>query len=876
MNKEGGCVARGTVTRQTSKLAQRLTEGATRAEVIDVLSRLIVDRLGREKALEVFEALDSYKEGKDGSTSTSLWRMAMQECGRPPSDSIRKWSKELSNQHDLTTVAVEAMRCYEDDSWNRESIEDRFPTTSSAPSTATRMIPKPFRAPRKSPSPLKGKKKMKYQGNDIDQALLDHAGIQQDGSVDRSKKMGKGRYVVATNGLGTNHVGDSSKVVETAAEKKQYLETWIDRPISMSLVGLALVFGKTMPKHFFLNALQTVHIIKEEFGYTFDEFMGLRWLSITASPKGPKGILVQYERSIDCVDLHLRRLKSTNTGYLQLSSLIAGLYEAMSNPEHNKLYQACGNSWMVQYISERGFKDKVNGFTEYIHLAYLTIRYTFFHKFPEIDVSELMRRIFKTCRDKRSMAAGLFDLCCRYPDLDSVVNDSRLNFFVQNPETCLDEIRTGNGHNVHDLAEILLAELKDLLNKSHNLNGGSLTTIIHSNYKSVTAAQVWLMIRYRICVNWLGCGNRGDVKKPFAASIALNGTSDDPYRELSPLEIERLGEELSAIEREEERFQLNTEQWGNTDQKGDDTDGTSTYSTKDNSTTMDYSDSESDDVSSCSSYHSVPPPLYQDTASPSPELPNGNESDYCNSQIDNDQRFNNLEAVEQCNNTMETTHRRSTRVNKCPPLPPGGWGLLPTNTEQTTAQHSTRKRAMESSPNQKSMGIAESTNCTGNRKKARRKKARASQSPHTDDTAKGYSTMNPPKLTATEPVVLATRPTQAAIKPLTPRQEADSDRMVLRGVEQVHVLHPFIDSMITKIHLPCTTAPEGCHTLVPALPLAPSPTRDMCIPGNTTSPNVSNRTMVQANVPLLQQLSEVNKTMKICNVSALRRLFLRL
>ncbi|KAG9306905.1 hypothetical protein G9A89_000606, partial [Geosiphon pyriformis] len=120
---------------------------------------------------------------------------------------------------------------------------------------------------------------------------------------------------------------------------------------------------------------------------------------------------------------------------------------------------------MVQYLSEKTFKTKVNGFTEYIHLAYLTISYTFLHKFPGLDASELMRRIFKTCRDRRSMAAGLFDLCCRYPDRDSVVNDSRLNFFVENPETCLDEIRTTNGRNVHDVLLVLRAELKELLNK---------------------------------------------------------------------------------------------------------------------------------------------------------------------------------------------------------------------------------------------------------------------------------------------------------------------------------------------------------------------------------------------------------------------------
>ena len=63
--KDFGDVARaGTVTRQTSRLAKRLAEGtSTREEAIEILSHLIVDRLGREKATEVFNALDAYKEG---------------------------------------------------------------------------------------------------------------------------------------------------------------------------------------------------------------------------------------------------------------------------------------------------------------------------------------------------------------------------------------------------------------------------------------------------------------------------------------------------------------------------------------------------------------------------------------------------------------------------------------------------------------------------------------------------------------------------------------------------------------------------------------------------------------------------------------------
>ena len=48
--KDFGDVARGAVTRQTSRLAKRLAEGtSTREEAIEILSHLIVDRLGREK-----------------------------------------------------------------------------------------------------------------------------------------------------------------------------------------------------------------------------------------------------------------------------------------------------------------------------------------------------------------------------------------------------------------------------------------------------------------------------------------------------------------------------------------------------------------------------------------------------------------------------------------------------------------------------------------------------------------------------------------------------------------------------------------------------------------------------------------------------------
>lgn len=121
----------------------------------------------------------------------------------------------------------------------------------------------PLRPKRLKDSVLKGTKKDQYTGGAHSQRLLDLAGIQPDGTIDRRKKKSvKGAHVVATNGDGTFHIGETSKVVETAAYKKDRLREWINRPVLTSLVTLSVVMGKTMQKHFFYNALQTVHIFR--------------------------------------------------------------------------------------------------------------------------------------------------------------------------------------------------------------------------------------------------------------------------------------------------------------------------------------------------------------------------------------------------------------------------------------------------------------------------------------------------------------------------------------------------------------------------------------------------------------------------------------
>jgi hypothetical protein len=160
------------------------------------------------------------------------------------------------------------------------------------------------------------------------------------------------RPVLGTNGFGTTHaVGRITNFVECPSRKAATFKALADRPISISMVGLALVFGKTLSKHFFNNAMQTVDIFKDEFGYSLDEFIGQRWFVVKPnqpSDKFPGTFRLNYVKSGCCVEAHLRSLKAaTNNNYLRISAYIDHLYSHLVDPEKNNLYIRAARKWQT-------------------------------------------------------------------------------------------------------------------------------------------------------------------------------------------------------------------------------------------------------------------------------------------------------------------------------------------------------------------------------------------------------------------------------------------------------------------------------------------------------------------------------------------------
>jgi hypothetical protein len=309
-------------------------QNATIEEAVDKLSYMIVDAVGNEEALEVFRNLNEILRNQN--EGGLLWGTKTPQV---PSKLFSDVAKNTRSTTSITNVALQAIQCFN--------------------GTGKEKHPMPYRAPRQGESKLRGQKRNVYCGDDIDKQLVAYAGIQEDGTIDRSKKVIPGRYAIVTNGLGSSMVGESKKVVECPSSKERSHREWKGKPISISLVSLALLYGKAMKKHFMKDALQTVHIFKNEFGYSFEEFMGLRSWSMSVAAKGSTGILVQYERSSELIEEYLKNIKSTNENYLQLSSLVDRLYFTLTDPEQHNLYCAESKDWGLQHHGAATFNTGV-------------------------------------------------------------------------------------------------------------------------------------------------------------------------------------------------------------------------------------------------------------------------------------------------------------------------------------------------------------------------------------------------------------------------------------------------------------------------------------------------------------------------------------
>jgi hypothetical protein len=252
---------------------------------IEILAASIVEVLGEEEAKKVFEHLN----GGGDVNSDYVWCNPSSLIEHLPDserqstfEPVTRVLKGVAGVGGVTNLAVGMMGILNNDS-EEESIV----------SAKRSEVILPQRPARKTVSSLKGKKKAVSKPEGIDTEIMDGYGIQADGTINKEVK--RVRYDISVNGLGTCQVGASSKHVETAATKGERIKELAEVPVSSALIGLALVFGKTMPKHYARNAWQTVQIFREEMKNSFDEFLGLRWWTLELDAKVPVfGLSISY------------------------------------------------------------------------------------------------------------------------------------------------------------------------------------------------------------------------------------------------------------------------------------------------------------------------------------------------------------------------------------------------------------------------------------------------------------------------------------------------------------------------------------------------------------------------------------------------------
>ena len=417
-----------------------------------------------------------------------------------------KQTKEVQRQEphqdDQRSIALSEQQPHQEDQ-RIIALSEQQPTKPKSKVSIMsigKVIPSPFRASRKAKSPLKGKMKPRYGGSDLNQKL-------------------PRKQCVVVNGFGASHVGRGNKYVETTARKESNLNDWKDKPVSTALIGLALVFGKTMPRNFFLNALQTVHIFKDELEYDFETFMGLRCFALAAAETSNNGIVVEYQRSMEGLAQHLDNMESNNDNYLKLSSLVDKLYSVITDPFTSKLYSNVGGEWMVRYPKKVSFMGRVNRCTEYIHLAHVVVRYIFSHVMEGFDPEKFMHKLFETCKRRTSMAYSLYDMICVYPDRSAVKADlGRLTQFSTQPGTFLDDLRSRNQCDVNQMSKDLERKVKQILNESSTswvnnqseLRQNKRTEVITKCPKmGLGEVGEYIIVSYKICKNWEACcGNK--------------------------------------------------------------------------------------------------------------------------------------------------------------------------------------------------------------------------------------------------------------------------------------------------------------------------------------------------------------------------------
>lgn len=109
-------------------------------------------------------------------------------------------------------------------------------------------------------------------------------------------------------------------------KKKRLFFEHFDKLTSRPLVYVLQVFGKKQSPHFFFDNIHVVNVMRQEFGYDMETFLGCRWINCSLSAD-PPGFRIEYQRAVQCLDEHLKdNAPLTDTNYRNFSSIIDKMY----------------------------------------------------------------------------------------------------------------------------------------------------------------------------------------------------------------------------------------------------------------------------------------------------------------------------------------------------------------------------------------------------------------------------------------------------------------------------------------------------------------------------------------------------------------------
>ncbi len=313
---------------------------------------------------------------------------------------------------------------------------------------------------------------------------------------------------ICTNGLGTaGIIGYSKRVVESCKAKKEFRDEVDTGNCSKILWNLANLWAKKDKKHHFNDSMHVVTLISIEFNYSVEEYVGCRWFKLLPKPSKATGFRLDYERTVDSIDQHLIQKGAEERKYYNtFSAVIDKLFAEINQPSLSFNYNEGIKKFCGTVLTPESFKSKINSMTEYIHLGFIVLRFTFEqrHEFKtEKERIEFFRALFQNCREKRWMACLLYDFACIYDTPQASVQCPHMPAYIADPESVPDKLQSRNQSCpetvIHQIEKGIRRSLKQVKSEVGRSTIGS--------------QRDWLVGRYRICCNYYNQFYKKDLKK---------------------------------------------------------------------------------------------------------------------------------------------------------------------------------------------------------------------------------------------------------------------------------------------------------------------------------------------------------------------------